>query len=243
MLVVALGGGFAAARSYLFPGGYGSWAAIVVAGDWHAHDGSSSEIFDNARRDVSVALAKIGFRPDHVLEFSVRPERYPDTHPFNSDADSIASSLADLAGHQRGGCLLYFSSHGSPQGLVLGDTILAPSQLAGIVTTACGARPTIVVISACYSGVFVPALQGRNRMIVTAARPDRTSFGCGGTNKYPYFDACFLSSVGSASDFDDLAHRTKDCVSDTEQETGMTPPSEPQISVGNGIEAQLPGWG
>jgi hypothetical protein len=243
VLLLALAGGAVAAKAYLFPGGYGDWAAVVVAGDWHAHDGSPSEIFDNARRDVAAALVKIGFKPEHVLQFSVRPERYGDTHPFNSDVDSIGSSLADLARRENGGCLLYFSSHGSPSGLVLGDTILAPSQLAGIVTQACGGRPTIVVISACYSGVFVPALQAPNRMVLTAARPDRTSFGCGGTNKYPYFDACFLSSVQSAVDFDDLAHRTKDCVADTEQQTGMSPPSEPQIFIGKTIEAHLPDWG
>jgi hypothetical protein len=243
LLLVVLAGGVAAAKVYLFPDGYGSWAAVVVAGDWHAHDGSASEIFDNARRDVSNALVKIGFKPEHVLQFSVRPERYADAHPFNSDADSIGTSLADLEGHQSGGCLLYFSSHGSPSGLVLGDTILAPSQLEAMVNSACGDRPTIVVISACYSGVFVPALQAPNRMIVTAARPDRTSFGCGGTNKYPYFDACFLSSTQSAMDFDDLAHRTKECVTTMEQQTGMSPPSDPQISIGSSVEQHLPAWG
>ena len=29
-------------------------------------------------------------------------------------------------------------------------------------------------------------------MVLTAARPDRTSFGCGEADKYPYFDDCFL---------------------------------------------------
>ena len=62
----------------------------------------------------------------------------------------------------------------------------------------------IVVISACFSGVFVPALAGDQRMILTAARPDRTSFGCGESDKYPYFDDCFLSSAPQARDFLDL---------------------------------------
>ncbi|MEO8114995.1 MAG: peptidase C13, partial [Phenylobacterium sp.] len=37
------------------------WSAVVVAGDWHSHDGGPSEAFDNARRDVSRALQRIGF--------------------------------------------------------------------------------------------------------------------------------------------------------------------------------------
>ena len=243
VFIAALGGAAFAAKPFLFPSGYGDWAAIVVAGDWHDHDGNASEIFDNARKDVSAALVKIGFKPDHVLEFSVRPERYSDPHPFDSDYTSIGVSLADLAGRERSGCLLYFSSHGSPAGLVLGDTTLPPQRLAAMVNAICGDRPTIVVISACFSGVFVPALAAPNRMILTAARPDRTSFGCGGTNRYPYFDSCFLAASTQATDFDDLADRTRDCVGVTERATGMTPPSDPQISIGSSIEAHLPGWG
>ena len=242
-MVLLVAGGIAAARSHLFARGYGDWAAVVVAGDWHDHEGGPSEVFDNARRDVSAALTKIGFQSSNLMQFSVRPERYPDTHPFNSDALSIAASLSELISHSSGGCLLYFSSHGAPGGLVLGDTILRPIGLATMLENTCGDRPTIVVISACYSGVFVPALKAPNRLILTAARPDRTSFGCGGTNKYPYFDACFLSSITAAADFEDLADRVKDCVGTMERSTGMRPPSDPQISVGRSIKSHLPAWG
>ena len=111
-----------------------------------------------------------------------------------------------------------------------------------MVSNACGARPTIVVISACYSGAFVNALEGPNRMVMTAARADRSSFGCGGNTKYPYFDDCFLASVDDADDFRDLAVRTKQCVVKMEKETGMTPPSDPQISIGSAIASRLPAW-
>src|SRR5690348_15260124 len=130
--------------SRLFASGYSNWAVAVVAGDWHAHDGSPSEIFDNARRDVSEALEGIGFNPSNLEEFSVRPNRYSDTHPLAADAKTIANSFADLAARARGGCLLYFSSHGSPDGLVLGASILSPEQLDTIVSNACDNRPTVV---------------------------------------------------------------------------------------------------
>jgi hypothetical protein len=60
--------------------------------------------------------------------------------------------------------------------------------------------------------------------------------------KYPYFDDCFLSSIDQVSDFRALAVRTKECVARMEKQTGMTPPSEPQISIGSGIAAHLPTW-
>ena len=52
-------------------GAFANWAAIVVAGDWHAHSGAPSEVFDNARRDLAKALVAAGFSPDHVRQFSV----------------------------------------------------------------------------------------------------------------------------------------------------------------------------
>jgi hypothetical protein len=79
-------------------------------------------------------------------------------------------------------------------------------------------------------------------MILTAARPDRTSFGCGATNKYPYFDECFLSSMADSSNFQILALRARRCVARTERATGMSPPSEPQIFMGSDIASRLPAW-
>ena len=208
-----------AGSAYVLAGSYSDWAVVVVAGDWHAHDGSPSEIFDNARRDVSRALVNVGFNPSNIVQFSVRPERYPVAHPLESEIGKIADTLWDLSNRTSGGCLLYFSSHGTPSGLVLGRNILAPEKLDALVSNACGPRPTIVVVSACYSGVFVNALEGPNRMVMTAARADRSSFGCGGTSKYPYFDDCFLASVDGANDFRALAVHTRRCVIRMERET------------------------
>jgi len=218
------------------------WAVIVVAGDWRAHDGSPTEGFDNARRDVSAALVAIGFRPGNLVQFSVRPERYPASHALAADKLTIGATLDALASRSAGGCLLYFTSHGTRWGLVLGATIVAPEDLGRLVDATCGDRPTIVIISACYSGIFVPALQGRNRMVITAARADRTSFGCGQGDEYPYFDACVIGNLQSVHSFPELADRVRDCISKREYETGASPPSEPQVSVGADVAAKLPKW-
>jgi hypothetical protein len=220
---------------------FSDWSAVVVAGDWHAHDGGPSEAFDNARRDVADALVKVaGFAPENIRQFSVRPERYKDTHPEKSETNGIFNAMVDLAGKTHGGCLFYMSSHGAPQGALLDQGILAPGVLAGMLDQACGARPTIVVISACFSGVFVPQLAQANRMVLTAARPDRTSFGCGQDNKYPYFDDCFLSSMPAAHDFNALAGEVRECVRKREIAERMSPPSEPQYFVGGELRPVLP---
>ena len=222
--------------------GYATWAAIVVAGDWHAHSGAPSEVFDNARRDIAADLMKIGFDPANIEQFSVNPDKYPDAHVQHSDSQTIANALWDLSNRTNGGCLAYFTSHGSPDGVVMDDKIFSPDSMQQILSNACGDRPTVVIVSACFSGVFVPALSGPERLVLTAARPDRTSFGCGESDKYTFFDTCFLSDLPANSDFPDLAHSVQSCVAQREQKEKVVYPSEPQLSIGADVPARLPKW-
>lgn len=219
---------------------FADWSAVVVAGDWHASDGGPTEGFDNARRDVTAALARAGFEPGNIRQFSVRPERYRDTKPGKAELRGIYNALVDGSARAQGGCLFYLTSHGLPQGAQVDQGILRPGVLANMLDQTCAKRPTVVVISACFSGVFVQPLARANRMVLTAARPDRTSFGCGQDDKYPYFDDCFLSSMPSSRDFGVLASRVRECVQEREVATKASPPSEPQIWVGAELRPMLP---
>ena len=183
----------------------------------------------------------MGFPRANIVEFSQRPARYPE-RPLMGDAQTIANSLWDLSNRTSGGCLIYMTSHGEPEGMILGDGVLDPDKFNGMVTNACGGRPTVVIISACFSGVFVPVLKGPDRMIMTAARPDRTSFGCGSDVREPYFDDCFVHQVPASHDLPDLAGLTRACVAQMEKKTGMSPPSDPQISIGAQVAQELPDW-
>jgi hypothetical protein len=234
LLSVALGAPARAADTFA------DWAAVFVAGDWHAHSGKASEAFDNARVDVGKEFIAAGFAAQNVRQFSVRPKRYAD-HPKESRPDVVGRSLDDLARTAQGGCLFYMTSHGAPDGVVFGRKLLAPSGLARMVDKACGTRPTVVIISACFSGVFIPALAGADRMVLTAARPDRTSFGCGESDRYPYFDTCVVQALPASHDFIDLADKVRACVATEEKATGAEPPSEPQLSVGAAIRPVLAG--
>jgi len=220
--------------------GFGDWAAIVVAGDNHAHDGSPSEVFDNGRRDVVADLLALGFSRDNIAQFSVAPESHPGTQ--SSDPGSISSALWDIASRTSAGCFVYITSHGSPGGVLISSGLWAPSKLARAVDNACGGRPTVVMVSACFSGIFVPALSSPERLVVTAARPDRTSFGCGNTDRYTYFDQCVLESFSRTGDFPSLANDAKACVASREKAMGVGPPSDPQIALGATAATQLPRW-
>ncbi len=219
--------------------GFSDWAAIVVSADNHSHSGAPSEVFDNGRHDVAADLLRLGFSPDNLVQFSVAPASHPGTD--RADKQTIANELWDLSNRTTGGCFAYLTSHGSPDGMVLGEGTLAPNALAGMLDNACGSRPTVVFVVACYSGVFVDALRGPNRFVMTAARPDRPSFGCGDNDHYTFFDDCWLRSVGGVGDFPALAAAVQACVSRKEAEI-QAYPSEPQLSIGASVAAQLPRW-
>jgi hypothetical protein len=239
-ILLALFGFTAAAPLATSP--FANWAAVVVAGDHEASDGSPSEGFDNARRDVSRNLLKLGFAPANLAEFSTRPREYRGEKLLLTRPNSILRELQKLAAKANGGCLLYFSSHGEDDGLIVGEYVVPPHALAEVVDHACGVGPAVVIISACFSGLMLPPLEGPNRMILTAARRDRTSFGCGQSDRYPYFDQCVLEVWNAASSFPDLAGKARDCVAAREKREHLSPASEPQFWIGPQALASLPRW-
>lgn len=200
-------------------GAFKDWAALVVAADFHAHSGAPIEAFDNARRDVANAFIKAGFATSHVSQFSVRPERYEAWKVLPVEpARNLTTELKRQAAQAPGGCLVYFTSHGNPRGIVLGKGMFSPAQMAALLGEACGARPTVAVVSACFSGVFMPALAGPNRLVMTAAREDRSSFGCQEDVTYTFFDDCFLQSMNGARNFTTLYASIQACVQKKEGE-------------------------
>ena len=210
---------------------FSHWAVVLVAGDYRAHSGAPSKVFDNGRHDLAEAFGKIGFSKANMVQFSVDY----DDGTQHAGVPDIASAMQSVAARAHDGCLIYFTSHGTPTGIIVGDAVLTPAQMHDMVNSACGSRPSVIIMSSCYSGQFVPALAGENRMIMTAARPDRTSFGCGEMDQHTYFDDCFLRAMPMAGDFPGLGGLVQQCVAFREQQTKATPPSEPQVSVGPGV--------
>src|SRR5215204_6553879 len=64
---------------------------------------------------------------------------------------------------------------------------------------ASGARYRVVIISACYSGVFARALADARTLVITAAASDRPSFGCEDGATWTYFGDAFFNQALRAS--------------------------------------------
>lgn len=216
---------------------FADWAVAVVAADWRSSQGQPIRAFENSRRDLSAAFDRAGFTRNNMAALSLAPNATGE----HLGAQRAISQIGAVATRATAGCLLYFTSHGSPAGIVWGpEGTLAPRIMDQLIDDWCGTRPTVVVVSACFSGVFVPALAQPNRMIMTAARRDRSSFGCSPEATHPYFDGCVLEALNEARDFLNLSMRTTACVNRREREEGLSPPSEPQTYVGAQMQTLLP---
>jgi Peptidase C13 family len=101
--------------------------------------------------------------------------------------------------------VLFLTSHGSQDGLEVANGSLPLAQLGPAdlrqALDASGIRWRVLVVSACYAGVFLDALKNDTTAIITAADADHSSFGCEEDRDLTWFGEAFLkdSLPGSAS--------------------------------------------
>jgi len=85
-------------------------------------------------------------------------------------------------------------------------------------------------------------LQGNGTLVLTAARSDRSSFGCGNDSAATYFGRAWLiDALNRTPDFIAAFAQAKDEIATWERQDQLTP-SEPQMAVGKGIAEQLGEW-
>jgi len=170
------------------------------------------------------------------------------TRPMATSA-SLGRSFQALA--ERSGAedliFIYLTSHGSAQHelhidqprLQLAD--LPASELASLLTPLKD-RYKVLVISACYSGGFIPELQDEKTLVITAARADRVSFGCSEENDFTYFGrALFAEALQEPDDLQRAFELAKASVAAREKSDGFEP-SEPQIGLAPAVLAQWQTW-
>ncbi len=182
---------------------------VLIAGD------DSLPVFDNAIQNVQADLVASGAGAQDIVRLSAAS-----TGPAAATLDHVLAAVASMHPAPGQGCLVFATSHGGKHaGLYLanGDTFLTPRALDSALRQGCGAAPTVVVISACYSGSFTqPPMARPNRVVLSAARPDRSSFGCGAGRTYTVYDACLLKAWRPGAAWQTVFAVVKGCVRNEE---------------------------
>src|SRR5262249_57089041 len=113
--------------------------------------------------------------------------------------------------------------------------ILTPAALGGMLDRT-GVSHKVVVISACYSGIFIPRLANPDAMVMTAADAQHPSFGCQDKAKWTYFgDAFFNVALRRADNLQEAFLLARSLVSKRELRQGFEP-SHPQMAGDRNVE-------
>ncbi len=171
------------------------------------------------------------------------------THPLATwtNLDTALSALHRIMDPKQDILFLYLTSHGGHNFNVLVDMDPLPlDQIdAGDLANMLHDHPfhwKVLVVNACFSGGFIPKLKGAGTLVMTAARKDRTSFGCGSESKITFFGDAYLAHA--LNDTDDFikafsqAHKTIGVWEKFE----LSRASLPQIDIGEGIARYLKRW-
>lgn len=138
---------------------------------------------------------------------------------------------------------LFLTSHGSRElfSIDAGPIPAAPlySEDLRDMLDESGIEWRVLVISACYSGSFIDELADDRTLVITAARHDRSSFGCSSERDWTYFgEAYFDDALRRDVSFIAAFERAAATIAERETAEGLTP-SFPQIEIGAAIRLKL----
>jgi hypothetical protein len=175
-----------------------------------------------------------------------------DSYPLAS-LTGLAQTLKALATRMRADedvLLLFLTSHGSEDGLEVSNgslplAQLSPADLREVLDDA-GIRYRVLVVSACYAGVFLEELKDDSTAIVTASDDTHSSFGCDDERDLTWFGEAFLKdALPASSSLEDAFHKAAALVARREEEQHELH-SNPQLYIGPLMRrklAQLPWLG
>jgi hypothetical protein len=138
--------------------------------------------------------------------------------------------------------VLVLTSHGAPEGigLVAGrDARLVTTGDVRMLLDRTRAQHRVVIVSACYSGIFARDLADERTLVITAAAADKPSFGCRDGATWTYFgDAFFNKALRGDARLDTAFEKARSLVTQREQREGFDP-SNPQIAGGSRVLERL----
>ena len=200
---------------------------------------NSDPVFGREAREAGRVLSRRFDASGRTIVLAMGGEEAP------GSPHSLALALArvaELADRREDVLVLYTTSHGSPlTGLEYRDPergmgAIPPLRLAGMVENV---PNRLLIISACYSGIFLPALASDTSVVISAAAADRTSFGCSPGNDWTFFgDALVNNALRKPQPLQQAFAEARRLVSGWEAGNRLQP-SNPQISVGRDVARWL----
>jgi hypothetical protein len=218
-------------------------ANVFFAG--FAGDGEQS-IFKREALFAESVLAEHFGSDDRGLEL-INDNDDRDSYPIASvsgleQALKLVASRMDL---DQDVLVLMLTSHGSRDGLAVVNGSLPLLQLGPVelkhALDESRIKWRVVIVSACYSGVFLDALKGDNTLVITAADADHSSFGCDDDRDLTYFgEALLKDSIPTTSSLEEAFKKASALIQKRETSEHKIR-SNPQMAMGGLMREKLAG--
>jgi len=115
----------------------------------------------------------------------------------NATMPDIRQTLKSVGAAMNSDDILFLivTSHGNRNGAAItsdaDNEFLSPARLSGLLSVS-HIKRRVIVVSACYSGVFGEMLADPETLVITAADAWHPSFGCGVDDEWTYFGEAFF---------------------------------------------------
>lgn len=161
-----------------------------------------------------------------------------------SNLNLVIQHIGNLINPKEDILFLYLTSHGSKQQklsvkfMPLRLNAIEPHYLKESLDSS-GIKYRVLVISACYSGLFIEPLKDDHTMILTSSASDKKSFGCSHESDFTYLGkAIFEEQLKDSFNFIDAFRKAIESIKNREMTENLEP-SEPQLYIGKKIESKL----
>jgi hypothetical protein len=208
-----------------------------------AGDGGQGVFRREALFAAEVFGARFGSQQRSVLLINDVDDR--DSWPLASVA-GLTQTLKVLASRmntEEDVLVLFLTSHGSEDGLEVSNGSLPLAQVAPAdlreALEASGIRWRVLVVSACYAGVFMDEVKTEATAIITASDAAHSSFGCEDDRELTWFGEAFLKdSLPGSKTLEEAFHKAAALIARREDAEHQTH-SNPQLYVGPLMQKKL----
>jgi hypothetical protein len=211
--------------------------ALGIAG-WAGQDVFIKELDGGLDAIASVLPIK-----DHTIKL-INNRATLDAVPLASPQNFTAAlhAIAGVMNKDEDVLVLFMTSHGETTGFALQipgrATELTPQQVATALDSE-GIKNRVVIVSACFAGIFLPPLANDTTIVLTAADATHTSFGCAPERDWTYFgDAFFRQSLHPGANLAQAFDHARVLIRGWEM-MDRDPPSNPQAYFGAALVDKL----
>jgi hypothetical protein len=172
--------------------------AVLISGGYRAMK-AYTRYWNDLKFMYSILVNKYAYNPQNIIvlykdgigeDMDMPVDASANYTHFNNTFNYLAQIM-----DSKDSLFIYTTNHGNEDGMCLYFyQIVSPEHFTQVLTPI-PYNNMIIVMEQCNSGIFIPALSGPNRIIITAASATESSWSCDSEGSYDEFVYHFMTAV------------------------------------------------